>query len=401
MARSLLRDNVGTALWNRGLNDNEIAQKAIRVGYEMAHRGLAERPFYELNTRKKSMKISRALLIACSMLPLHAQVVLDSVSMSGRQTTSAFSWTHTTGNAANRALVVALGTRDHTAVSVTYGGVPLARLTACADPQYVSHNAEIWALPAGTQPASGAATITVTLNGTPRFAGAVSYSLSNVDQTKPVDQVACHENPYGTYFLNDSLTVTNTYAHDFMIGTITIPDTGNAANMTNWPGTEDINYSCYDVGVYSHSSDTGPAGAATYAWTWRDGQEPDAAAVVTLQPVASAPPALPPPGSVSYLIGPLSSRPATCPATATGLIFYVAKDMQTLSWCAPGMTSWVSGSGLSASSASIQQCTGSGTGWNCQGMLAVMAQKSDGSLVQIVGVSAPLPVSPGITWSPL
>ena len=344
------------------------------------------------------MKLSRALLTACSLLPLHAQVVLDAVSISGRQTTSTFSWTHTTGNAANRALVVALGTRDHAAVSVTYGGAPLVRLTACADPQYASHNAEIWALPAGTQPASGAATITVTLNGAPRFAGAVSYSLSNVDQTNPIDQVVCHQNPYGTYFLNESLTVTNA-AHDFMIGTIIIPDTSTAANIANWPGTEDTCYPNYDLGFYSHSSDTGPAGVATYAWTWQDGWEPDAAAVVTLRPVAASP-VLPPPGSVSYLIGAQSDRPASCPATATGLMFYVARDTQTLSWCAPGMTSWLSGSGLSASSAPIQQCTGSGSGWNCADMLAVMAQKSDGSLVQIVGVSVPLPVGSSIRWTP-
>jgi outer membrane protein assembly factor BamB len=278
--------------------------------------------------------------LASAVAPLTAQPVLDSFSSSGKQTTQTFGWPNTTSSNLNRALIVAGGDRDRSVQSVMLGSLALTRLTSCADPQYTSHNSEIWSLPPGTQPPTGTAIITVTMNGVPRFAVFAAYNLSNADQSNLVDQVACHQNPYGTYFQSESVPVVNTTAHDFMIGSITIPNTSNPADMANWPGIEDINASSFDLALFSHVADTGPAGPSTYNWTWT-GAEPDAAAVVTIKPPAqSTPPPTLPPFGFSWAQGKLSDRPAVCPTN--GLFLYIATDTATPFWCLPGIPGWQS-----------------------------------------------------------
>jgi outer membrane protein assembly factor BamB len=299
------------------------------------------------------MRLALLGLLFCAVL--EAQPILDSFSASGKQTTQTFSFQTTTSANANRASIIAVGERDEIVQSVTLGSQALTLLKACSDPQYISQATSLWSLPPGVQPITGTSTVTVTLSGTkfdgstgpPRFAAAAAYNLSNADQITLVDQVACHQNPFGTYFQAESVSVTNTTAHAFGIAAITVPNTSDPADMATWPGTEDINTAGAGDGnltFFSHVPDTGQAGVEPYAWTWTRGWEPDAAAVVTIKSAGTVPP--PPPSTgLNILIGPASGIPATCPS-AFKLTFYVIVTpgaANSLVMCSPG-TSWLSAS---------------------------------------------------------
>lgn len=323
----------------------------------------------------------------------YGQPVAEKVTFSGLQATSTFSWSHTVGTGTNRALVVLVTERDNSVSSIAYGAVNLVRVIACNDPNYTgAYQVEAWTLPAGTQPASGVGTVTVKLTGVSRLASAEAVSMTGVDQAATVDASACHETAYPNQLIADSVSLTTTVAKDYVLASALLPNIQNGPSLTGWPGTVDQTYanSSFDFSVYSHLIAT-MAGPATYGWTWTNGTS-DGVLAVAIKNAAAPPP--PPTGTVSYLQGTSAARPSACPAT--GLVFYVATDGNTpLTWCISSQP-WLS----AAAAPAVMACTGSGTGWDCGGMLAVSTVKSDGTPVTVVGVATALPSAAGLSWSP-
>ena len=122
-----------------------------------------------------------------------ATVAFDSASSVEAATpATSVSWSHTTGTASNRLLVVAVsvhvatGTPTNVA-SVTYGGVPLTQVTTAlysgANPQVRTYVFQL------LNPSSGARTIAVTFAASALYVcGATTYA--NVDQSTPIQNSA-------------------------------------------------------------------------------------------------------------------------------------------------------------------------------------------------------------------
>jgi hypothetical protein len=100
-----------------------------------------------------------------------------------------------------------------------------------------------------------------------------------------------------------------------------------------------------------------------------------------------------PPTYAPYLTG-LESAPPLCPAS--GLTFFLATDTGHLFWCFAGSDWKVVGDVRNASPplpslVGIEQCVGSGPGWDCAGLLRATIRLPDGSLLPLIGISMVLP----------
>jgi hypothetical protein len=103
------------------------------------------------------------------------------------------------------------------------------------------------------------------------------------------------------------------------------------------------------------------------------------------------------PSIPTYVTG-LESTAPTCPAA--GLTFFYATDTDHLFRCWAGGEWKVVGDVRNAPSASLRECSGSGPGWNCAGLLWATIPMQDGSLVQLMGAAMPdYQPQPGTTWA--
>jgi hypothetical protein len=101
-----------------------------------------------------------------------------------------------------------------------------------------------------------------------------------------------------------------------------------------------------------------------------------------------------PPVYAPYLTG-LESAAPVCPAS--GLTFFYATDTDHLFWCFGGGGWHVVGDVRNAGPflapylVGIEQCVGSGPGWDCAGLLRASVKMPDGSILQVIGASMVLP----------
>ncbi len=105
------------------------------------------------------------------------------------------------------------------------------------------------------------------------------------------------------------------------------------------------------------------------------------------------------PSPVSFITGLESSAPA-CPST--GVTLFATSDTSHLFWCIAGST-WqpigdVRNVVGSPTLLGVDQCTGSGVGWNCAGMLRARIARNDGLFLSIIGVNM---ATDGGPWSPM
>ena len=101
----------------------------------------------------------------------------------------------------------------------------------------------------------------------------------------------------------------------------------------------------------------------------------------------------------TYVTG-LESAAPPCPAI--GLTFFYATDTDHLFRCYGGGAWTVVGDvrNSAPTALNLQECQGSGPGWNCAGLLWATFQLADKSLLQLVG--APMPgfqATAGTTWA--
>jgi uncharacterized repeat protein (TIGR01451 family) len=110
------------------------------------------------------------------------QVVFDAASSNA--VSGVTNWTHVTGNAANRLMLVGVATGGGGSVSaVTYGGSNLTRVTSSTNSFLIS---EAWQL---VNPPSGTNTVSITVAGNPAMLYAGAATFSGVDPTTPLGAV--------------------------------------------------------------------------------------------------------------------------------------------------------------------------------------------------------------------
>lgn len=116
-------------------------------------------------------------------------VAFDAVSNSTCIDCSSLTFSHTTSTGSNRAIAVGAcatgpsGTTQPAVTSVTYAGVSLTSKRT----EGTTYHCDLWSLPDGTQPATGANNVVITLAGTTtglnnRLRGA-AVTFTGVDQT--------------------------------------------------------------------------------------------------------------------------------------------------------------------------------------------------------------------------
>lgn len=112
-------------------------------------------------------------------------IIADATSNSGADRSNPIEWSHTVGSGSNRVLVVGCGWRDgggkYEVTGVTFGGVALTK--AVDNTGANSTNAELWYL---ANPAVGAGTISMAMNGNPDFGCAGAVSFFGVNQSDPL-----------------------------------------------------------------------------------------------------------------------------------------------------------------------------------------------------------------------
>jgi hypothetical protein len=141
----------------------------------------------------------RKLIVLCLVLFMmvlpttgRAQVTYDNAASSNCGVCSSVTYSLTVGSGSNRALAVwVFLSRNGNypsypyVTSITYAGVALIPIATRSGTNLLYGRAELWALPAGTQPTSGTNNVVVTLNSTANMNSMHSGALSaaGVDQT--------------------------------------------------------------------------------------------------------------------------------------------------------------------------------------------------------------------------
>lgn len=145
---------------------------------------------------RKLVRFCFVLLLMLLPATARAQVTYDNSAYSNCEPCSSLTYSLTVASGSNRQLLVwtfvSSANFDQLSyvTSVTYNGVSLVQIAARGDPG-ANNRAELWALPAGTQPASGTHNVVVTLNATGEedsfHSGAMS--VAGVDQTQTFTSV--------------------------------------------------------------------------------------------------------------------------------------------------------------------------------------------------------------------
>lgn len=169
------------------------------------------------------------------------------------------------GSGSNQLLLVGIGANSNNVASVTFGGVPLIRISS----SFVNNDAEFWYL----KNPSGIGDITVTMNG-PTQAVVGAYSLSGVNQTIPIPT---HVVKHNTSPNSPNISITTKYPNDWIIdlpsiyGGVTL---GKSTCTQQW----DANMPGSITGA-SSSTTVPSAGTTTCSWTASSGDLWDDVAV--------------------------------------------------------------------------------------------------------------------------
>jgi hypothetical protein len=211
-------------------------------------------------------------------------IALDATTNSGRGTNvSTCSWSHTcSGN--NRLLVVCVGFKAPTGTTVsslTYNGVALTFVRA--NENIISAGtiarSEIWYL---VSPATGANSISLTLSASASAVLAGAISLTEVDQSSPLDAHAGQSSSGSTISVvittvADGAWIIDSYARGDGIGTTV------GANQTQRWKIDTYNTDSFGVSTVNGKS---PAGSETMDWTM-GGSKNYATATASFKPAAS------------------------------------------------------------------------------------------------------------------
>jgi len=213
-------------------------------------------------------------------------IAFDAVSSgnNGGGSTSV-SWSHTTGSGWNRIMIVGVSIRTTTVsvLSITYGAQSLTFLRADTHPS-ATIRSELWYLIA---PASGTATVTVTLSGTSKATGG-SCTYTGVAQTSPLDA-----NNGGTGTSNSpSQSVTVNTANSWLLGHLAISGSSRTVSSEGSGQTQRWDRVTTGGGVASrnrgHGSDKGPVGTGSQTMSWTlSGSADWAVSVVAFKPASS------------------------------------------------------------------------------------------------------------------
>ena len=212
----------------------------------------------------------------------------------GNSTSTAFSWSHTTGSGLNRIMIVGVSIRSSsvTVSSISYGSQSLTYIRRDTN-YYNSVRSELWYLIA---PNSGINIVTVTLSSGARATGG-SCTYTGVDQTSPIDGnngVSGTTWGYPPYSVSQSVIVDT--ANSFLLGHIAIrgsdyPPYSVASVSSEGNGQTqrwDEVTSSFSGNVRGHGSDKGPVGAGSQSMSWTLSWSADwAVSVVAFRPASN------------------------------------------------------------------------------------------------------------------
>jgi hypothetical protein len=196
----------------------------------------------------------------------------------GSSASGSFTWNHTTGSGSNRIMIVGISIKTPT-VSVSSVTYDAENLTFIRADNTSNIRSELWYLIA---PASGTATVTVTLSGSSKAVGG-SVTYANVDQTSPID---VNGGGSGTSTL-PTQSVTISIENCWLVGNLAVSDTGatvtdNIGQNVRW----DVKTSGGSPNI-GHGSDKGSVltGSQTMSWTLKNSAD-WSVSVVAIKPVS-------------------------------------------------------------------------------------------------------------------
>lgn len=185
-------------------------------------------------------------------------------SSGNKTTTSSYSFNYTVPALSNRALIVAIGSRDATSApntvvsSVTYGGVALTQVNTQANGGggATAVRSDLWIL---TNPTVGTASVAITLAGTVNQSIAAAMTFGNIDQSTSQDAASTGSNANAANATGSITTVTNGAA---VLSCICHNNnTGLAGSSSQYEVAEIGDGTNYEVGIYVLEAPT--AGAIT------------------------------------------------------------------------------------------------------------------------------------------
>ncbi len=154
-------------------------------------------------------------------------IAVDAASNSGNQTTSSWSWSHTTAGG-NRLLVVGVSAYDANAsdsvTGITYGG---QALTFIRRDSSAAHHlwSELWYL---ANPPTGSNTVAVTLTGAPGGAVAGAVTFTGVDTSSPIEG---NNGDGASSGASPSVSVTTVTANAWLVGVIASEDIASGLSV--------------------------------------------------------------------------------------------------------------------------------------------------------------------------
>lgn len=247
-----------------------------------------------MHTNRHTKIFITLILLAALVLPFintqiaQAAVVFDfsSSATTGASTAQTLSWTHTTGGT-ERILVVGVSVNTNTLVSsITYGGLPLTKITALENGNAV--RVSLWYL---LNPPTGSQTVTVNMLAAARFvAGAHSYAGVN------------QQAPFGTPVTSRGNGTSASLAISSNINEIVVdvvarrgdlttnPITAGGGQTTRWNTRTTVNSGTN--GITGGGSSKAGAPSITTSWSW-PATRAWAMAGISLKP-AQAPDTTPP-----------------------------------------------------------------------------------------------------------
>jgi len=216
-----------------------------------------------------------------------APIVAFDANSSGNNAggSTSVSWSHTTGSGQNRIMILGVSIRNTTisVSSITYGAQSLTFIRADTHAS-ATIRSELWYLIA---PASGTATITVTLSGTSKAVGG-SSTYTGVAQTSPID---VNGGTTGTSS-SPSQSVTVSTAGSWLLGHLAISGTGQTVSSEGSGQTMRWDNETSGGAAASrnrgHGSDKGPVGTGSQTMSWTASASVDwAVSVVAFKPATS------------------------------------------------------------------------------------------------------------------
>jgi len=214
--------------------------------------------------------LMRKLIVLCLALFLmvlpgqaRAQVTYDNSASSNCTVCSSLTYSLTVGSGSNRAMAVWVllsvtfpSTQYPYVTGITYAGVSLIPIATRAFTDIGIGRAELWALPAGTQPTTGANNVVVTLSGTGTMdsmhSGAIS--VAGVDQTQTFTSVQTNsiKDTYSAY-MTLPLSGANDLVFDGVCGAASVDSTSQTQRALN---NVDSSTGCNNDGIATASGGT-------------------------------------------------------------------------------------------------------------------------------------------------